>query len=498
MTRASIAHRSSVLSLALFVVALAYPRVARAGGWDPEVQVTANTGDIYGEGLAASGSTVHIVYGQSQLLHRKSVDEGVTWSSDTPIDNGILHLTDPVVAEGDDVWVVYLKDIQTRSDWCCARELGNIYLAHSGDAGESWDAPQKLTTAQGAFRVSLTYASGRLHLVWMDYRDDQWDTYYLRSLDKGATWEPEKRIAISAGTFGAERPQVAAHGDGVHVTIWDDRGTNPSCGAGSATFTTCPDAFYLGSLDGGVTWGEEINVANSGAAFSGRNDIAVAGTSSVIINFNRAEEGTNDANPHLFTVHSPDDGATWDAPVQLTNTPGEADHGSIIGNGPQVHLAWHDSRDGHLAIYYVGSADEGVSWNPEEKVSTTTETDSSTPLVALTDGHLHVLWLDKRNGPFQPYYRRRALDVVSASSSASTGGGASTTGSGTGPTSTGSASSAGAGGQGGAASAGENDDPTKDESGCSCRTSSRGESPWALGALFGLALAHAARRCARR
>ena len=105
------------------------------------------------------------------------------------------------------------------------------------------------------------------------------------------------------------------------------------------SFTTCPDTFYIGSLDGGVTWGTEVNVANSGAALAGRNDIAVAGSSSVVINFNRSAQNTADANPHVFSIHSPDNGRTWDAPIQLTNTPGQADHGSIIGSGSAVYHA---------------------------------------------------------------------------------------------------------------------------------------------------------------
>jgi len=373
--------------------------VARAE-WDTETPMTATGSDVWGEGIATSGSTVHM-------------DEGMTWSNDRQLDTGVLHLTDPIIADGTDVWIVYLKDIQNRTDWCCSRDLGNIYLLHSGDSGQTWDAPKQLTTNAQAYRLSITYASGRLHLVWMDFRSSAWDTYYLRSPDRGASWDAEKRIAISAGTFGSERPQIAARGDGVHVTIWDDRGTNPTCMAGPTfTFATCPDTFYIGSLDGGATWGAEVPVSYSGAAIAGRNDVAVAGTSSVVINFNRSAENTADANPHMFTVHSPDDGATWDSAIQLTNQPGQADHGSIIGAGSNVHLAWHDSRDGALAIYYTLSTTEGTSWIPEERVSTAMGTDSSTPLDAVTPNYVHVMWLDHRSGTYQIYYRRRPVTAT--------------------------------------------------------------------------------------
>jgi hypothetical protein len=152
------------------------------------------------------------------------------------------------------------------------------------------------------------------------------------------------------------------------------------------SFASCPDTFYIRSIDGGMSWGTEVNVANSGAAIAGRNDIAVAGDSSVVIVFNRSTQNTADANPHVFTLHSPDNGATWDPPIQLTNTPGQADHGSIIGSGSAVHLAWHDSRDGNLVIYYRGSSTEGSSWDPEERVSNGTTADAQTPDVGADAG----------------------------------------------------------------------------------------------------------------
>lgn len=374
--------------------------------WSTEKPLTSTGSDIFGEGIATSGQNVHVIYGNTDVRYRSSADNGMTWSSERTLDTGVIHLTDPMVADGNDVWAIYLKNTRSLMDWCCAREVGDIYLLHSGDNGTTWDAPKPLTAAQGAFRVSIAYAANRLHIVWMDYRDSKWDTYYLRSTDRGASWDAAKIIAVSAGTFGAERPQVAARGNEVHVTIWDDRGTNPPCMAGSFNFNPCADTFYIGSLDAGSTWGSEVAVNYSGAAFAGRNDIAVAGSASVVVNFNRAAPGTADANPHMFAVHSGDRGASWDPPVQLTDTPGSSDHGSIIGGGRSAFLAWHDSRSGTLEIRYSHSVDEGVTWIPDEKVSTAAA-EASTPLLSLTDSFVHAVWLDKRTGPYQIMYRRR-------------------------------------------------------------------------------------------
>ncbi|HVE83260.1 MAG TPA: sialidase family protein, partial [Myxococcales bacterium] len=246
---------------------------------------------------------------------------------------------------------------------------------------------------------------------WMDYRSGAWDTYYRRSRDRGATWDPEVVIAASTGPFGAERPQVAARGDSVHVTIWDDRANNPPCTPGSYTFPKCPDTFHVRSVNGGTTWGTITNVAGGGAYFSGRNDVAVAGSSDVVINYNVDVQG--ETGSKLFVVRSADDGLTWGTPVRLTYSANASDHGSIIGAGNGVHLVWHDDRTpGNREIYYRSSTSGGATWDPEEQVSSGAAGDSSTPLDAVTSGFLHVIWIDNRGGTYQVYYRSRALPAA--------------------------------------------------------------------------------------
>ena len=93
--------------------------------------MTAMGGDVWGEGIAATGSTLHLIYGTGQIRYRRSSDEGTSWTADKLVGSGSLHLTDPIVADGNDVWVVYLDSIQNVSDWCCSRDMGNIWLRRS-------------------------------------------------------------------------------------------------------------------------------------------------------------------------------------------------------------------------------------------------------------------------------------------------------------------------------------------------------------------------------
>src|SRR4051794_13409657 len=94
-----------------------------AGGadaqWGPETPLTSTGSDVWGEGVATSGSTVHVIYGTGEVRYRRSLDEGTTWSAGQLLDTGTLHLTDPISADGNDVWIVEIKNIQNVTDWCC-------------------------------------------------------------------------------------------------------------------------------------------------------------------------------------------------------------------------------------------------------------------------------------------------------------------------------------------------------------------------------------------
>jgi hypothetical protein len=93
-----------VRAIAAFVMVCAAAGTASAQ-WDPEQPLTSTGADIFGEGIAAAGGTVHVVYGNSDIRYRRSTDAGITWSTERVIGTGVLHLTDPIIADGNDVWI---------------------------------------------------------------------------------------------------------------------------------------------------------------------------------------------------------------------------------------------------------------------------------------------------------------------------------------------------------------------------------------------------------
>lgn len=136
-----------------------------AAPWESERQLSPQTG--YGKDIAAAGRLVHFIYEHGGVYYRRSEDEGASWSSPTRLSSsGSLELTDMIAASGQDVWVLYLKDLQNFTDWCCPRKAGNLYMRRSTDGGKNWGQERRLTSGARAYRISMTTSGSDVHITW--------------------------------------------------------------------------------------------------------------------------------------------------------------------------------------------------------------------------------------------------------------------------------------------------------------------------------------------
>lgn len=348
--------------------------------------------------IAGSGRTVHFARGAGgDISYRRSEDEGVTWTSDVTIGTGWLYLEDPMVADGNDVYIAYVNDTVARRDFFGTRNCGDIFFRFSRDNGRTWSSVARLTTAQGVFRLSMAVSGSTVHLVWMDLRrETTWDVYYRRSTDRGVTWETEQRLVTGEGPIGAERPQLAVSGELVHVVWMDGRHRLPPCRIeGGTILPECTELYYKRSLDGGVTWGADIRMTRD-MGYAGRPEVAATGDITLITYDSGPVGGGGTVDEYLF--RSTDRGATFGAPIRLTDGAGDESHSYLIG-GTTSHLVW--SGEG---VRYRISRDSGASWGAEELVGASGET---APLLAITDNHVHSIWWDSATGTI--LYRRRTL-----------------------------------------------------------------------------------------
>ncbi len=155
--------------------------------------------------------------------------------------------------------------------------------------------------------------------------------------------------------------------------------------------------YYKRSTDGGSTWGPDTRLS-AGPASSQHPAIAVSG-----MNVYVAWHDTRDANLKIYFKRSTDQGSTWEPEIPLT-TSGASAHSSIAASGTHVHVTFGDNRDGHAEIYTRHSTNAGMTWEPEIQLSDT-PFESWVPTVAVSGDNVYAAWVDYRDGNEEEYFR---------------------------------------------------------------------------------------------
>lgn len=367
--------------------------------WDPDRRLThssgARTSINFARNIAADAQgRVHVVWfeqrsgGGEELFTQRSLDGGTTWQAP-------LRLTDApgdshyptIAATGDLVHIA----------WWDTRDQGRtvIYYARSLDAGLTWSAGVAISDSpvQAAY-PSIAVSDDVVHVAYVDFRDGNEEVYYLRSLDRGTTWQPAVRL--SAVPHNSYTPTIAVHGTHVYVAWTDTR-------HGGAT-QSLEEEYFRRSTDQGATWDPELRLTfdpDSQPANSWAPSLAADGADVWIVWFDQ-----RDGNWEIYTKRSGDRGLTWSADTRLTDHPAESVRPSISVDGSSLYVVWWDTRDGNEEIYAKHSPDRGQTWEPDSRL-THSPGQSVFASVAAAAGGVYVVWQDTREGQPEVYFKRR-------------------------------------------------------------------------------------------
>jgi hypothetical protein len=228
--------------------------------------------------------------------------------------------------------------------------------------------------------------AGIAYVAWEDRRNGDWDIYFAKSTDSGATWS-DPNIMVNSGPGNANSPSIAVDPQGTIYVAWqDDRNTDF-------------DIYLAKSRDGGDTWTDPNIRVNVSGAHQRNPVMAVDSTGTV----NVAWEDNRWSDWDIYFARSTDSGETWSNANRVNTAPSSTTqiHPTMdVDSSGTIYIAWEDEINGNEDIYLGISSDGGVTWSdPSIKVNTdATTTDQTKPsLSAGGEGIMTLVWQDNRN-----------------------------------------------------------------------------------------------------
>ncbi len=326
-------------------------------------------------------------------------------------------------------------------------------VCEAGACVPACDGEGCVDTCEGAVEVRVsddahqssgpwTLWTGSQHVVlWLEIAeaDGQAWNYRLATLDAGGGLVGAPALAVGSGTV-AHPPRAAWSGSEVGIAFSDVRtGSNqmyfqrvtplgaPVGGELQLTSTTAlaftagvgwnPQAgeYLLGWRDDGpapatmnVSWLHVARVTGDGQLVGG--DAAISGGEGVAeypsIVWTGSEYGvawndTRDGNLEIYFARLDGQGTKIGGDVRVSEAAGTSYAPSLVWTGQEYAVAWYDDRDGLPQIRLARLSAAGQKLGGDVQVATTA--DIPGPSLVWTGGQYAVAWSDKRDGTTRVY-----------------------------------------------------------------------------------------------
>lgn len=191
---------------------------------------------------------------------------------------------------------------------------------------------------------------------------------------------------LSENIYNQSKPRVAVNGDVVHV-VWEDNSQGSNI-------------LYRRSTDGGNSWASPIAITNNPASQQNPDITAYGDNVYVVWEDKRNFDKTGS---DIYIKHSEDGGNSWGSEEQLTFNANQWDP-RIAAYDEYVHLTWLDERNmasANYDIYYRRSADAGLSWDSEQRLTSNPSIQWRQSIAAYGD-YVYVVYEDHREWHYPP------------------------------------------------------------------------------------------------
>jgi len=189
--------------------------------WSGTSRMTWNSGDSKNPMIAvAAANTLYSFWwddtpGNGEIYFKKSTNSGISWGSLNRMTWNSGHSMIPIAVVDSNGWIHLLWTDYTSGN-------GEVYYKKSTNGGTAWGPTQRLTWNSGESwlnDVSVDSANN-IHIVWDDASPGNTEIYYKRSTTGGDSWGPSGRLTWNSGE--SYSPSVYADPtNGIHV-VWHD------------------------------------------------------------------------------------------------------------------------------------------------------------------------------------------------------------------------------------------------------------------------------------
>jgi len=155
---------------------------------------------------------------------------------------------------------------------------------------------------------------------------------------------------------------------------------------------------------GGTAFGPELQVSPFDSVNAATSPVATVGDSNrVWIVWQKPNDGTGSTTLYSRVYHS--NTATFDPVVQLTSGVSFSGNATITSTRDgTVHLVWVDTRTGSQEIWTKRFV-PGSGWTADEQLVFSATSASAPSITADWNGHVHLVWVDSRNGNSDVFYK---------------------------------------------------------------------------------------------
>ena len=345
--------------------------------WSALKRLTYNAGDSWSPKIAVDpANRLHVVWrdttsGSTEIYYKRSTNGGTDWWAPQRLTWNAGNTFPDIAADYNyKLHIVWVGDTPGTDE---------IFYKGSTDGGITWSATKRLTwSPRNSSDPAISADSGNgLHVVWVEYYNDtfNFEIFYKRSQNSGATWSAPKRLTWIADW--SMNPAIAADsGSGVHIAYTEKAPGNI-------------EIFYKRSTDNGTTWSATKRLTWDGTLTSQAPSIAVDSSNRIhLVWFNDTSGSTQ-----IFYKNSTDNGVTWSALKKLTWMSSSSANPSIASDSAgYIHIAWNINLSGNKEIYYKNSSNNGANWSATYRVTWNGLRSEWPSIAADFNNDVHVVW----------------------------------------------------------------------------------------------------------